>query len=138
MTRPVRRKRNPAVDADLTFDAGMLVALDRADRRQWARLRAAHREGIVPVVPAPVVTQVWRSARQANLARALNQCRVEHVDVSLAREAGALCAASGTHDAVDAIVVASAARRGSTVVTSDLVDLSRLARCAKDVQVNRV
>jgi predicted nuclease of predicted toxin-antitoxin system len=81
---------------------------------------------------------VWRSARQANLGRALKLCAVERVDDALAREAGELCAASGSRDAVDAIVVASAARRRSTVVTSDLVDLSRLASCAKNVEINVV
>lgn len=132
MSRPVRRKRG------LTFDAGMLVALDRGSRQQWARLRAAQREGILPVVPAPVVTQVWRSGRQANLGRALKACAVEPVDDDLARQAGELCAAAGTSDAVDAIVVASAARRASTIATSDLVDLARLAESAKGVELHPV
>lgn len=130
MSQPVRPRRG------LVLDAGMLVALDRGSRRHWARLRAAQREGILPVVPAPVVTQVWRSARQANLGRALKACAVEPTDDELAREAGELCAAAGTRDAVDAIVVATAARRGSTVATSDLDDLARLAMHAKDVELS--
>jgi predicted nucleic acid-binding protein len=122
----------------LIFDAGMLIALERGSRQQWARLRAAQREGIVPVIPAPVVTQVWRSARQANLGRALDACAVQPVDEDLAREAGELCASAGTSDTVDAIVVASAARRGSVIATSDLVDLARLAACTDDVELSPV
>lgn len=124
--------------SELTFDAGMLVALDRGDRRQWARLDAAERAGARPVVPSPVVTQVWRTSRQANLGRALKMCRIEAVDSDLARRAGELCAAARTRDAVDAIVVASAARRRSTVVTSDVGDIARLAACTKGVGVHRV
>jgi predicted nucleic acid-binding protein len=130
--------RVPSGPDELTFDAGMLVALDRGDRRQWARLEAAALTGTPPVVPAPVVTQVWRTSRQANLARALKACTIEAVDDDLARRAGELCAVAGTRDAVGAIVVASAARRGSTVVTSDIGDIARLAACTKGVDVNPV
>ena len=37
------------------------------------------------------------------------------------------CAASGTSDVVDAIVVATAVQHGAPVVTSDPADLTRLA-----------
>jgi hypothetical protein len=122
----------------LTFDAGVLLALERGDRRQWLQLRTAQRKGVPPVVPAPVVTQVWRTPRQANLSRALKLCMVEPVDGDLAREAGELCAAACTRDAVDAIVVASAARRRSTIVTSDPVDIARLAACTKGADFRRI
>jgi predicted nucleic acid-binding protein len=123
---------------NLTFDTGALVALDRGDRRQWARLREAQQKGIVPVIPSPVITQAWRSSRQANLGRALKLCAVEPVDEQLAKEAGQLCGTTRTRDAVDAIVVASAARRGSMIVTSDHTDLARLAACTKGVTLGRV
>jgi hypothetical protein len=122
---------------NLTFDTGALVALDRGDRRQWALLREAQRKGVLPVVPSPVITQAWRSSRQANLARALKLCAVESVDEDLAKEAGLLCGTTRTRDAVDAIVVASAARRRSMVVTSDVIDLARLAACTKGVTLDR-
>jgi predicted nucleic acid-binding protein len=120
----------------LVYDAGVLVAWDRGDRRQWARLEEAKRRGLLPIVPAPVVTQVWRSPRQANLARLLDQVTVEAVDDDLARAAGVLCAKTGTRDVVDAIVVATAARRHGIVVTSDGDDISRLARHVRGVVVN--
>lgn len=44
-----------------------------------------------------------------------------------ARAAGALCAAAGTSDVVDATVVAGAVARGDAVLSSDPRDLRRLA-----------
>lgn len=130
MTRPDIGKR-PVV-----YDAGMLVALDRDDRRRWAAFEVAIQRGLEILVPAPVVTQAWRSPRQATLTRALHACKVEPVDDELAREAGKLCGKAGTTDAVDAIVVASAARRRGTIVTSDRDDIARLARHTRGVVVN--
>jgi hypothetical protein len=121
-----------------TYDAGALIAFERNDRTQWGRLAGSIANGLLPVIPAPVLTQVWRSGRQVSLARALKSCTVEAVDEHLAKAAGALCASARTSDAVDAIVVASAARRGSTVVTSDIDDISRLAAHVKGVKVDRV
>ena len=84
--------------------------------------------GVVPVVPAPVVWQVWRDgSRQARLARLLRGCVVEPVDEALARSAGELLGRAHTADGVDAVVVLSAARRGGIVYTSDPGDLTRLA-----------
>lgn len=128
----------PETRGGLTLDAGALIALDRNDRRQWARLRRAVARNQRPVLPAPVITQVWRSPRQANLARAVKACLVEEVDVELARKAGELCAKAKTSDAVDAIVVASAARRRDIVLTTDVGDIVRLADHASGVKVQRV
>lgn len=120
----------------LVYDAGMLVALDSGDRRRWAAMRRAIDRGFELVVPAPVVAQAWRSSRQARLAHALDACKVEPVDEDLARVAGVLCGKAGTSDAVDAIVVASAARHRGTIITSDRDDIATLARHAKGVTVN--
>ena len=122
-------------EVGLTLDAGALIALDRGSRRQWAFLRSAIANQVRPVVPAPVLTEVWRSPRQAQLGQALRWCRVEPTDERLARAAGLLCARAGTDDPVDAIVVASAARRGDAVVTSDPGDISRLAAHTPNVGV---
>lgn len=119
----------------VTFDAGMLIALDRDSKWHWALLNDLTRKQLLPVVPGPVVTQVWRSSRQGNVARALKCCHVEPTTLDLARAAGELCAAAGTNDAVDAIVVASAARRGDTVWTSDPGDLEHLAAHVDDVTI---
>lgn len=119
----------------LTLDAGALVGIDRDDRRAWAVLKAAVAHQCRPVVPAPVVTEVWRSPLQANLARALKLCTIEPTDAELARAAGELLAATGGSDPVDAIVVASASRRGGAVLTADPTDLRRLASRTPSVSI---
>jgi hypothetical protein len=82
----------------------------------------------VPTVPTPVTVQVWRGgSRQARLAAALKDCRLEPLTERLAKAAGELCGRAGTSDVVDAVVVASAARRHDRVYTGDEDDLERLA-----------
>lgn len=119
----------------VTLDAGALIALDRSHRPMWARLRRATERRASVTVPAPVVAQVWRSARQANLSRALGHCEIEATDAALARAAGVLCARAERADAVDAIVIASAARRGDAVITSDPDDMRALAAHVDGVTV---
>ena len=112
----------------VTYDAGALVSADRGDARMRSRHAELLRGGIVPVVPAPVLWQVWRDgARQARLARLLRGCIVEPVDETTARAAGELLGRSRTNDGVDAVVVLSAVRRGGLVYTSDPDDLTHLA-----------
>lgn len=114
----------------LVLDAGALVAIDRNDRAMWVRLKAAHEAGRLPVTHAGVVGQVWRgSARQARLARALAAVDVAPLDEPLGRAAGALLAASGTADVIDAAVVLLA-DDGDDIVTSDPDDIARLAEAA--------
>ena len=76
---------------------------------------------------------MWRGARNANLARALDGCDLEPLDVELAKAAGILCGRAGTTDPVDALVVASAARRGDDIITTDPEDLRALATVATGV-----
>ena len=111
----------------VTYDAGALVAADRGDHLMRARHASVLRSGLPPVVPAPVVWQVWRDgARQARLAWLLRGCVVEPVDAVVARAAGELLGRSRTSDGVDAVVALSAARRGGLLYTSDPDDLSQL------------
>lgn len=111
-----------------TFDTGMLVALDRNEREAWVVLRRLVNRGEVPSVPTVVTAQAWRDGRrQAQLARALDDCRPEVLGEELARKAGELCRRSRTADIVDAVVIESAARRKDDVYTGDSVDLEHLA-----------
>ena len=111
-----------------TFDTGMLIALDRNAREAWAILRRLVDRGEVPTIPTVVTAQAWRDGRrQAQLARALGDCRPEQLGDELARRAGELCGRSATSDIVDAIVVESAAGRGDDVYTGDTGDLEHLA-----------
>ncbi|MHB2024646.1 MAG: hypothetical protein ACYCO3_15200 [Mycobacteriales bacterium] len=111
-----------------TFDTCMLVALDRNDREAWVVLRRLVNRGEVPTVPTVVTAQAWRDGRrQAQLARALDNCRPEILSDELARKAGELCRRSGTADIVDAVVIESAGHRFDDVYTSDTGDLGNLA-----------
>ncbi|MGH9109880.1 MAG: twitching motility protein PilT [Acidimicrobiales bacterium] len=106
----------------------MLIALDRNEREAWAVLRWLVDRGEVPTVPTVVTAQAWRDGRrQAQLARALNNCRSEVLSDELARMAGELCRRSGTADIVDAVVIESAGRRNDDVYTGDADDLGHLA-----------
>lgn len=112
------------------YDAGVLVAADRNDRRTWADHRARLELGLAPVTTAPVVSQVSRSGRQAQFRRFLRGCDIKPFAPDQAHEVGALLGvAAGSTDVVDAHVVLAAHSYGATVVTSDAEDLSRLAAC---------
>lgn len=108
------------------FDAGALIAIERADERARALLR--RRSGPV-IIPAPVLAQVWRDgARQARLAKfvASNGTIVEALDELTAKATGIVLRRSGTSDIVDASVVVSARRHQALVLTTDPADLLRI------------
>ena len=109
------------------YDAGVLIAADRNDRQAWADHRARLEAGLVPVTTAPVVAQVSRSPRQAQLRRFLRGCDVVAFESAQAHVVGALLAKSATTDIVDAHVAVTAARSGAVVITSDPDDLRTLA-----------
>src|SRR5438309_831064 len=70
------------------YDAAVLVAADRGVRRIWAEHKSRLRRGARPLVPAAVVAQVSRSARQVQLRRFLDGCIVVPLDADSAHEAG--------------------------------------------------
>jgi len=111
----------------VVYDTGVLVAAERNNRQVWADHRARLELGVVPVTTAPVVAQVSRSARQVQLRRLLRGCEAVAFAPQQSHDVGMLLASAGMNDVVDAHVVITAARTDSTVVTSDLRDLRRLA-----------
>jgi predicted nucleic acid-binding protein len=112
----------------LTYDSGALIAAERDDRRMWALHARALWRGVRPVVPAGVLTEVYRSARQANLARLLRGCQIDPLDETAAKAAGALLGrCSQDPGAVDASVAEGALRRGDAVVTGNEAHLRALA-----------
>lgn len=116
------------VAAGLILDAGALIAIERGRSSTRSLIHIAVEDKAPVVVPSVVLAQVWRDPRrQVLLTRLLQGCVVEPVDRSLAEAAGLLCAAAGTTDVVDAVVVASARRRHAAVLTADAPDLARLA-----------
>lgn len=115
--------------AGLVLDTGALVALERRVRRIQVILAAVAQEGVIPIVPTQVIAQYWRggAGRQAMVARFLNTCQIEHLDISRARQAGVLLGRSCTSDETDAVVALIADECGA-VVTSDSGDISILLR----------
>jgi hypothetical protein len=123
----------------ILYDAGVLLAADRGDREIWADHRARLELGIVPWTTAPVVAQISRSPRQAQLRRLLRGCHVEPFAPEHAHDVGALLGNAGTADIVDAHVIITAASRAATVLTSDPGDLRRLSnKLPTPVPVRRV
>jgi hypothetical protein len=110
----------------VVYDAGVLIAAERNERRVWAEHRVRLEAGIVPAVPAPVVAQVSRSPRQAQLRRFLSGCEVIAFDEAAAHRAGATLGKANTRDVVDAAVVDLAIARRADVVTDDVSHIRKL------------
>lgn len=121
----------------LTFDTGALIAIERRRSRIKQVLAAARTLSLTITVPTVVVAEWWR-AQRGPLAKILEGVVVEPLSEELARIAGEALARTGRSNAIDAIVVASAAQRGDVVYTSDLADLTAIARYFPGVRVLRV
>lgn len=120
--------------AGLTFDTGALIAIERRRQRMSEILAAARTLRVRITVPAIVVAEWWRGQR-GPVSRILEAAIVEELTEPLARIAGEALAETGGSNAVDAIVVASAAQRGDVVYTADVKDLSALATYFPAVRV---
>lgn len=118
----------------LTLDTGALIALERRHQRMAQIYRIAVEEGLPVTVPAPVLAEWWRGRTDAR-EMILRGVRIEPLDADLAKLAGDALAAIVKATAIDAIVMASAARRGDIVYTSDIADLSRLQGFFPSVRV---
>lgn len=120
----------------LVLDAGALIAIDRDDRVVLSRIQAAKEKGQPIRTNAMALAQVWRDGRgrQATLARALREIRVEPVLPEDGRRAGELLGATRMTDAIDASV-ALLAKTGDRILTSDGDDLRRLCDAARNKAV---
>ena len=118
----------------LTLDTGALIALERRRQRMAQVFMRATQRGVRITLPAVVVAEWWR--RRTDVAEALlRACDLEPMDIALARQAGEAVAAVSGAGVNDAVVMASAARRGDVVYTSDVADLERLRRRFPSVRV---
>jgi predicted nucleic acid-binding protein len=118
----------------VTFDTGMLIALERRNASALALLRACRLSRARITIPTTVVAEWWRGSHQSLLDSGL----IEPLLLEVAKQAGELLSQTGRSNAVDATVVASAARRGDIVVTGDRQDLSELAAHAKGVSIEGI
>lgn len=118
----------------LTFDTGALLGLERRRQRIARVFTTAVADGLIVTVPAVVIGEWWRGRSDVR-ERIVRAVRVEWIDPELATVAGEALAAVRGATVVDALVMASAARRGDAVFTSDVGDLERLRAYFPGVRV---
>lgn len=112
----------------LVYGAGALRAAARGDRVVWALHRAALATGIVPVVPAGVVADAYRSeGRVDRLEYLLAGAEVEPLGDERARRIGELAARADTTDLAAVAVAETAARRSAAVVATRQAALRAVA-----------
>lgn len=125
--------------ARLILDSGAVSAWAAGDQRVRQLVQRAARERTLIVVPAVVIAETTRgSQRDAMVNRIIKSVDVvTAVDEVVAREAGRLlAAASMTNATIDALVVATAARREPTIIaTSDPKDITALSANYAHVRV---
>jgi hypothetical protein len=103
----------------LVYGVGALRAAARGDRAFWAVHRAALSHGIVPIVPAPVIAEGFRTeARGDRIQALLDGAEVEAMGASQARRVGELAVKAATTDLVAASVAETAARRNCAVIAA--------------------
>ncbi len=109
----------------LTFDTGMLIALERRRQRAWHVYRTAIAHKVRVTVPAVVVAEWWRGRSDAR-EHVRSALAIELLSESISQLAGEALARLPKAMTVDAIVMASAALRGDVVYTSDFEDMLKL------------
>jgi predicted nucleic acid-binding protein len=118
----------------LTFDTGALIALERNRQRMVAVFKMARVDRTAVFVPSVCVAEWWRGRTDIR-EKILASVVVEHTDDALVRLTGEALATVPTATSIDAIVMATAARRGGVVFTSDVDDLTRLQAAFPSVRV---
>ena len=125
------------MSAGLTFDTGALIALERRRQRIAQVYTTAVADGLIVTVPAVVISEWWRGASDVR-TKIVRGLRIEPIDLELAKAAGEAVVAVPGATVIDALVMASAARRGDVVYTSDFHDLDRLRSYFRVVRVLNV
>ena len=128
--------------ARLILDSGAIITLAAGNERARRFVQRAVRERILAVIPAVVIAETTRGgARDAPVNRVIKAVdEVALVTEAVAREAGRLLARARVANAtIDALVVATAARREPTIIlTGDVDDIRALAAGYPHVRVERV
>jgi hypothetical protein len=111
----------------LVYDSGALIAAESGVERIWAIHQRALARGVQPLVPAPVLTEVWCGGRRATkLAEFVASCDIEPYTAAIAKAAGLLLA-TAPHGVADAAVTGSALRHRSACVTGNRAHIVELA-----------
>jgi predicted nucleic acid-binding protein len=125
--------------ARLILDSGAVIAWAAGNQRVRQLIQRAVRERTLILIPAVVIAETTRGGpRDAPVNRAVKSVDEVYVaDEAVAREAGRLLASVlVTNVTVDALVVATAARREPTVIlTGDVADITALAAGYRHVRV---
>jgi predicted nucleic acid-binding protein len=116
------------------FDTGALIALERRDAMMSKRIMFIRESKGSVIVPAPVLGEWWKG-RSDWREKILSSMIVQPLDAPLAKTAGEATAKVRGATLIDAVVMASAARAGATVYTSDYDDLARLQSFFPSVRV---
>jgi predicted nucleic acid-binding protein len=111
----------------IVYDTGALLAAERRNPDFLALHDEVTAARIRPIVPVVVLARAWRGGPQHQISGVLKACDIIPDDERTGRAAGVACAAAGTADVVDAIVVVIAVRHQAPIVTSDRGDLFRIA-----------
>jgi predicted nucleic acid-binding protein len=117
-----------------TFDTGALIALERNRHRMVSIFKTARVDQVPMIVPSVCVAEWWRGRTDLR-EKLLAAVVIDHTDDALVRVTGEALAAVPRAACIDAIVMATAARRGGIVFTSDVEDLTRLQRFFTSVRV---
>lgn len=128
--------------AQLILDSGAVIALAAGNEHARRFVRRAARERALVLVPAVVIAEVTRGGpRDAPVNRVVKAVdEIVPITEALAREAGRLLGAVRLPRAtVDALVVATAARREPTIIlTGDVGDISALTAGYAHVRVEAI
>jgi len=118
----------------VTFDTGMLIALERRKQRAWEIYRRVYERKAPITIPAPVMGEWWRGRTDLRdaIARSAN---IEPLTDGVARLAGEALGHVRGATTIDAFVMSSAALRGDVVYTSDLDDLEQFCVFFPSVRV---
>jgi predicted nucleic acid-binding protein len=122
------------VDALITLDTGALIALHGRGQRILKVFAGARERRIRIYVPSMAIAEWWRK-RSDRADAMLSAFYIEHTDTALVKLAGEAVAATKGAGIVDAVVMATAARHGGVVYTSDVDDLTSLAHFFPSVRV---
>lgn len=118
----------------ITFDTGVLIALERRDKHMWDRFRRLRERGVPIFVPASCESEWWRNSPAHAAVRTAILPMIVPLTDPIARAAGeAIGSLKRTKVTstitIDAQVMATAAMRGGgAVLTSDPDDLALFAR----------
>lgn len=123
--------------AAITLDTGALIGMERRHARIVSLVRYARTHERSIIAPSAVIAEWWRGRTDVR-ETILDMIDVEPLDADLARLSGEAIAAVTGASVVDAIVMASASRRGGVVYTSDVDDLMRLQTFFPNTRVVRV